>query len=540
MDTILKNGRIATVNPSFAFVEALAIADGKIIACGSNEEIFSRRTIATEVIDLQGKPVLPGAFDSHLHAAYAGLRLSPEFIVCEPEDAQNLEELNALIAEKTRGVPKDAWVIGWGFKQAGIREWARENRRPDWRDIEPGAAGHPVILNDGGLHTILVSKRALELAGVTSGTVFQPEQGRMYRLEDGSPSGLFTEFGVQAFIGKAAKHLNPEEMEACIQRMQRCLNRFGVTAHTDICGSGGDDICFGTFGEGAVEAYERLSRKGNLTARVFIDLFPGTDGVQSYDAIMNGLEQTALPDFQNRDWVRADAIKIFGDSGWQRDLPPEQNGYCMFPGNTEEEQAAEMKRTIVKLHRMGWQMGIHLTGGKGIDTAVEAFVEADQRFPNKDLRHFILHGSRMSVQNIQDCVAHKVELASQASGGYTFGFDADLKTPLSMGMHIAQGSDGPALPMDWIKGLHFLVTREDKDGRVVRPQAALSLPDAIRMYTINSAYQNHMEHRLGSLEPGKYADLQVLDRDLFSIDPKEIKDAKVVMTMVNGKIVYRQ
>lgn len=538
-DTILMNGVIATVDQAFRFVQALAVRGEEILFCGCDEQALEYRGEQTKIIDLEGRLVLPGTFDAHIHAAYAGLSLSPNFVKVEPEDAANLKEFNDCIREKAEKLPKDAWVIGWGFKTWQVKEWAEEKRLPDWRDIEEGSMGHPVILNDGGLHTMLVSRRALELAGITKETQFKKEEGRMFRFEDGSPTGLFTDFGTQAAVGRAAFHLKGEEMDECLMSMQRKMNSYGITSHNEIAGIGGNDMCFGTFGEEAVNGYERLRREGRLTARVFINLLTGKGGVQSYRTITEGIEEMKVPEFGDRRWVRADAIKFFGDDGWERDLPPEKNGYCMFPGETPKEQAEEMKKTIRKLHQEGWQMAIHLTGGRGIDAAVEALCEAEEEEPGRDLRHFILHASSSSRENIRQCVRHGISCGAQAVGGYEFGGETDYKVLLDGGMLIAEGSDAPALPMNWMKGLHFLVSRRAKDGKVYHPEMAVDIREAIRMYTIYAAWQNHAEDFCGSLEVGKCADLQVLNQNLFEIPPDEIEQTKVLMTMCGGKIVYR-
>ena len=160
-DTILMNGVICTVDPSFRFVQALAVGDDKILYCGNNRQALQLQGDGTKIIDLEGKLVLPGTFDAHIHATYAGLSLSPDFVKVEPEDASNLKELNDRIREKAGNLPADTWIIGWGFKIRQVEEWAREERMPTWKDIEEGSLGHPVILNDGGLHIMLVSKQAL-------------------------------------------------------------------------------------------------------------------------------------------------------------------------------------------------------------------------------------------------------------------------------------------------------------------------------------------------------------------------------------------
>lgn len=538
-DTILLNGVICTVDASFRFVQAMAVGNDRIIFCGDNHHALAYEGDDTKVIDLKGKLVLPGTFDAHVHAAYAGLSLMPDFVRVEPEDAPNLKEFNARIREKAAKLPEDTWLIGWGFKTWQVEEWASEKRLPTWKDIEEGAMGHPVILNDGGLHTMLVSKRALELAGITADTHFKKEEGLMYRFEDGSPTGLFTDFGTQAYVGRAACHLRGKEMEECLIRMQREMNRYGITSHNEIAGPGGNDMCFGTFGEEAVHGYERLRREGKLTARVFINLLAGKGGVQSYDTILGGIDEMELPKLGDRNWVRADAIKIFGDDGWERGLPPERNGYSMFPGETEEKQAQEMRRTIRELHHRGWQMAIHLTGGKGIDVSVDALSEAEEEEPGKDLRHFILHASSADRENIRKCVRHGIGCGAQAVGGYEFGGETDIKVLLDGGMLVAEGSDAPALPMNWMKGLHFLVSRRAKDGKIYHPGMAIDIREAVRMYTIYPAYQNHAEDLCGSLEVGKCADLQVLDRNIFEIPADEIEHTRVLLTMCGGTVVYQ-
>lgn len=541
-DLILVNGVIATVDPYFRFVEAMAVKGERICYLGYNggAEVFLGPE--TRRIDLKGHLVLPGTVDAHIHAAYAGLSLSLEFVKVEPQDAKNLKEFNERIREKAERLPKDAWVIGWGFKTWQIEEWVKEKRLPNWKDIEEGACGHPVILNDGGLHCILVSRRALELAHITAETSFSKAEGYMYRFEDGSPTGLFTDFGTQAAVGRAATHLTGDKMDACLMAMQQELNRFGITCHNDIVGIGGDDICFGTFGREALRGYERLRRQGKLTARVFVNMLTGKGGVQSYDSIMDGLEEMEAENIVGEaggDWLRADGVKIFGDDDWGRDTDPERNGYCMFPGNTEDEQAKELERTIRALHEKGRQIAIHITGGKGIDVTVKALKEAEQALPGRDLRHFLLHASGSSKENIEDCVRNNISCGAQASGGYEFGGETNYKALLDGGMLIAEGSDGPAIPMNWLLGLQFLVGRKAKDGKIYHPEQAIDLREAIRMYTIYGAWQNHAEDLIGSLELGKCADLQVLDKNLFEIPPEEIGSARVLMTMCGGKTVYQ-
>lgn len=246
-------------------------------------------------------------------------------------------------------------------------------------------------------------------------------------------------------------------------------------------------------------------------------------------------EEMNLPEFGDRKWVRADAVKIFGDDGWERDLPPEKNGYCMFPGETQEEQGEELRRTIRELHHRGWQTAIHLTGGRGIDISVDALSEAEEEEPGRDLRHFILHASSSSKENIKKCVRHEIGCGAQAVGGYEFGGETDYKVLLDGGMLVAEGSDAPALPMNWMKGLHFLVSRRAKDGKVYILKWLL-ISERLSVCTQSIRHTKTMlKISAGHWKVGKCANLQVLDRNIFEIPADEIEHTEVLMTMCGGE-----
>lgn len=552
-DLVLLNGKVCTVDERFSFKEALAVKDGWIVDVGSTEGMRRYAGTGTKVIDLGGKLLLPGACDSHLHGAYAGLWLHPHFIDVDDSQVQDLLEMRRRIKEKADQVPPGTWLFGWGFKSSQLKEVAAQNRQVTRHDIDEACPDHPVMIADGGLHRVLVNSLGLEICGIDRDSPdLRKEVGVMIRDPlTGEPTGLFEDFGAHALVGKKAYHLSLDELEHCILRLQGFLNKYGITRHTDMAGVGGDHLFGGTFGSGVIHAYERLNRKGKLTARVSLEVLPGLDGIQSYDAITKGLDQTVLPEFHDENWVKARCVKIFGDDAWQRDGFAGPQGYCYFPGDTDEEQADNMRRTILEVHRRGWQMGIHLTGGKAADVAVDAFIEAQQMYPGKALRHFLIHGDKLTKDYAKKCVEHKIGLSSQASGGWRFGWANTEPLPreyldsvclhqryTDMGLRIAQGSDGPALPMNWLLGLQFLVSRTNVSGELCSPELRCNLEDALRMYTINGAYQEHMEEVCGSVEPNKLADFQVLDEDLFSIPPEEIGQVRVLMTVVGGKVVY--
>jgi predicted amidohydrolase YtcJ len=259
-----------------------------------------------------------------------------------------------------------------------------------------------------------------------------------------------------------------------------------------------------------------------------------------------------LPAFKDRNWVKADAIKLFGDQGaWlrPREDRPSGEGRSVFPGLSDEGQADEIGRTIIELHRRGWQVCMHAIGGKTIDTAVDAFAQAQEMYPREAPRHYIIHGDDMTLLNSKKMGIYKIGLSPQPVAA---NIVAEMNAPLMSDgegifnwqaymddrVVVAAGSDSPCFSSNWREGVQFAVTRVTEEGVAIRPELAMKLEDAIRMYTIEGARQEHMEGVRGSIETGKVADFQVLGRDIFGCPPGEIGAIPVVMTICAGKVVY--
>ncbi|WP_213950936.1 amidohydrolase [Tepidanaerobacter syntrophicus] len=554
-DLALMNGNVITVDENFSFKEAVAVKNGWIIDVGTNEEVKAYIDVDTEVIDLRGKTVLPGSFDTHVHAAYGGLTLEPNFVNLYFPEVNSIKQINERLLEVTKRIPKGQWIIGAGFSSSKLKECINDGGRfPNRWDFDSTTPDHPILLNDAGLHDLVVNTKALEICGITKETPdLEPSDGIIVRDElTGEPTGYFRDWGAQTAVYKHAYMCNAPQLKKCIMKYQRVLNENGITTHTDIAGIGGDYLFCGTWGSGVIEAYEELSKENKLTARVCIDILAGINGRQSYESIISGLLQTKLPIFSKKNWVKAEAVKIFGDDGWRRDDFKGPRGYCTFPGSTEEEQAANLIKTVIEVHRLGWQMGIHLTGGKGIDTVIDAYIAAQQHYPRSAPRHFIIHGDDLTYEDAKKAGKHKIGLSMQPIAFELFLDNSikkyaperareifDINTYSALGMICAGSSDAPALPVSWLQGLQFLITRTTKNKNVYWPNLKCSLKDGIKAYTINGAYQNHMDEVCGSIEVNKLADFQVLENDIFEIEENKIGDIPIVMTICDGKIVYK-
>lgn len=552
-DLVLQNGKVATVDRAFSFCEAVAVKDGWIIDLGTTEEMAGHVGPETRVIDLEGRVMLPAANDAHLHATLTGLRMGEGAL--DVGATQSLADLKAMVAGAAKAAKPGQWIWGSGFMEFLYPELQAQGMRGVNRwDLDEAAPDVPVMLNDFGLHTLVVNSKALELAGITKDHPdLRPEEGVMERdPATGEPNGRFFEWSSHHLIGNHCPPVSDEEIEASILRVQRALNEQGAASHVDIVGRGVERIFLGVSRERCMEIYERMAREGKLTARVSLHINPCVDGVESYDSIMRALDEMKLPEFRDPNWVQARTVKIFGDQGlWlrPREDRPDGEGRSVFPGVTNEEQMEELRRTIIELHRRGWQVGIHALGGRTIDTASEAYIEAQQLYPREQPRHFIIHGDDMteeaakrmgrfgvgcSPQPIAANIVAGMNAPRMTAGEELFNWGAYMKA----GCWISGGSDSPCFDFNWRSGVQFAVTRTTAAGQAIRPDLAMSLEDAIRMYTINGAYQEHMEHVRGSIETGKTADFQVLGRDIFTCPAGEIGQIPVVMTICGGKVVY--
>ncbi|MDR2403002.1 MAG: amidohydrolase [Spirochaetaceae bacterium] len=555
-ELVLKNGKVATLDKHNTFHQAVAVKDGWIIDVGSNDEISARIGPATRVIDLGGKVLLPAANDAHLHATLTGLMLDSGFLQVGTPDIKTVKDLQKKIAAAVAGKKPGQWIYGSGFLEFLLEECAAEGRGLNRWDLDPVSPDNPVMLTDFGLHTLVVNSRALEAAGIDKNfRALAPEEGILERdPKTGEPNGRLLEWSAHHLIGNHCPVVSEEELETLILRVQKALNEQGAASHNDIIGRGLERIFFGVGREKVLHVYEKLRREGKLTARVSIAINPCIEGIEDYEHTLRGIDEMSLPVFEDRNWVKADAVKLFGDQGiWlrPREDRPEGTGRSVFPGQTNDEQAENISRTIIELHRRGWQVCIHAIGGKTIDTAIDAFAQAQEMFPRETPRHYIIHADDMTVENAGKMSRYNIGASPQPiAANIVAGMNAPRLTAgeelfnwqayIDKGVPVAGGSDSPCFSFNWREGVQFAVTRTTMAGQQIRPDLAMKLEDAIRMYTVFGAYQEHMENVRGTIEINKVADFQVLGRDIFTTPPNEIANIPVVMTICAGKIVFEK
>ena len=555
-DLVILNGTICTVDRLFSYCQAVAVRQGTIIDRGTTDQMKAYIGKDTKVIDAQGKLVLPGSNDSHMHACHTGFTMSPSFLDLNGPHYDSLKIIQDKVALAVSKAGPGEWVFGCGFVDSNIKELDAEGRLMNRWDLDPVSGNVPVVLTDFSLHSLVCNSAALRLAGIDDSYPEVPHSvGTIGRTPDGSLTGRFNEWGAENLLLKACPILSDQELEDCILRVQRECNRQGITSHNDILGEGGEYLYRGTWGTRPMWIYEKLRQEGKLTARVNINIFSSIMGEASYDAIIRGTDRIRTPEWGDREWVKADAVKFFVDTDgphWLRKESdrPEGAGGSAWNGS-DEEQADEIRRTIIELHRKGWQMGIHSMGGRSMDVCVDAIAEAEQLYPGKDLRHFLIHCDDQTRKCAAKMAKFGILAAIQpTAANIVFGWNTPVLSDreeifnyqayADLGAIQTGGSDSTCFSLNWRQGMQFAVTRTTPAGVSARTDLGMSREDAIRMYTINGACQEHMEHRRGSIEVNKVADFQILDKNVMTCPADEIGTAGIDMTICGGRVVYEK
>lgn len=560
-DSVFINGKVVTADKDFSFKKAIAVKDGWIIDVGENSDIKPYIGSGTRIMDLKGKVILPGAHDAHSH----GVVFGANHLCCDCSfpKVKTIGDLQAMLAEKARELPPGKWIRGNGINSDNIEECRNHpGRGLSRRDLDAVTPDHPVILVLWSGHGVLVNTRALEICGIQP-TTKDPESGVIERDEHGVPTGVFLESSAINLISQHVPLWTDEELRSFILEYQRILNEQGYTSYTEsTLGPGGNERDSGASGERNIHIYKQLYDEGLLTARVSIGVYTGCQGIQSYESMLHDLDTMKLPKDMDPNWLKISMLKIFcdgvhlGHTAWMMEDYYDQPGYhgrSMFPGDTDEEQEEELHKMIMLAHQRGYQVAVHAIGDRSVKAVIDGYIKAKQAYPSRNLRHYVIHADSFATNEMaQKAARYKIPFSVQPGlADYLFEPSLDCVGPrasrmfglrefLQYGVVLAGGSDSlNGEYCNWRKALQSAVTRRSAiTGRVHSPELAISVEEGIRLFTCNGAYQENCEQVRGSIEIGKVADFQVLDQDIFQVDPEEISSVGVEMTMAGGKVVY--
>jgi hypothetical protein len=544
-DMVLWHGKIWTGEPASLpgskpaparFAQAVAIANGRIQAVGSDTEIQAYAGGDTKVVDLKGRLAVPGLIDSHAHFVVGGFQL----LSVDLKDAQSEEEFTRRIGEKAKTLAPDRWLLGGEWDE---QAWASA-RLPTRQMIDALTENHPAFLSRYDGHAALANSLALKLAGVTRATP-DPVGGLIVRDATGEPTGIFKD-AAQSLIARVIPPPSEAAMTEALHAALAEAARVGLTSIHSITLDA--DSWNGSF-TGEIQLLRRAELEGWLTCRMY-EIIPITRWEKLRDA---GTERNMGDDFIKLGAVKAYADGSLGSATAWMDEPftddPTNRGIPLPLMNPP----AKMEALASGADQAQIQICIHAIGDRAIAEILDMYERlgganaAAHRFRIEHAQHmhprdFARFGKLGIVASMQPY--HAIDdgrWAENRLGPERAKWSYAWRSMLDAGAPLAFGSDWPVAPLSPILGIYAAVTRATLDGKHPDgwfPEQRLTVEEALRAYTQGSAYAAFQENEKGSITPGMLGDVVVLSDDLFTIPPARIKDAHVVMTIVGGRIVY--
>jgi predicted amidohydrolase YtcJ len=549
-DTALVGGVIYTLDPSQPWAEACAIRNGRIFAVGSEADIRRQCGAATEVIDVGGGMVVPGFQDSHVHPPMGGL----EMLRCDLTSGRSRADYLGIVGTYSAAHPDAPWIQGGGWSMPAF-----PHGLPTAADLDAVVGSRPVFLPNRDHHSAWVSSRALELAGITADTP-DPPDGRIERDASGQPTGALHE-GAMGLVESLLPSLSPGDYVAGLLAAQSYLHSLGITAWQDAWVTSNP-------GENSFDAYLSLAGDGRLTARVVAAHWwrrgRGIEQLEGFSALRAAAAET--------DRFRASSVKIMQDGVCETFTAAMLTPYLDVHGHATDNcglsfvEPELLCEHVAALDAAGFQVHVHAIGDRAVREALDAVEAARIANGPSGLRHHIAHlqvvhpedldrfgplGAIANFQPLWACAdAQMVELTMPFLGPERSALQYPIGSILARGTPVAFGSDWPVSSPDPLAEMHVAVHRqappgarfggEPADGSPFLPDERIGLAEALRAFTLGTAYVNHLEADTGSVEVGKFADLAVIDRNLFEVDDLDggFVDGHVTMTMVGGVVVH--
>ena len=528
-DKVFINGEIVTVNINNDIKEALAVNENKIIFVGSNEEAKQYIGDKTQVIDLGGKSLLPGFIDAHQHVLIRGSNALG--IDCRSPGISSIEELKALVAERAKTTPKGEWIRGWGYDHSKLAE----GRHPDRFDLDEVAPDHPVVIVRTCCHIAAFNTKALEKTGtpVDASTINDAPVGE----RNGKPNGVMFEGAYMEVLGKAMPSM--DEMVDALGSASDMLLAEGITSVHDAGGHG--------FAQ--MKAMQRAVEEGKLKARVSAMIFALIGDTTPFSDLY--IESGIYTNFGN-DHLKLGPIKMMIDGSSSGPTASTIDEYTSMPGNhgllsLTQQQVDDL---TMRAHLAGYQITAHAVGDNAVTMMIDAIEKALKAKPKKDHRHRIEHCAMVNDQLLDRIKALGIIPVPQPIFLYEFGdgyvrnYGERAHRMFTCGSYIKRGilaagsSDCPVTFANPLLNMHVAINRQTQTGQVVGPDEKISVMDAIRMFTYNSAFVGFDEKIKGSLEVGKLADLIVLSEPILKANPEKIKDIVVEKTYLDGELVF--
>ncbi len=523
-DLVLVNGRVFTIDSRMTRAEAFAVKHGRFIAVGSSAKIRELSGPRTQVIDAAGMTVTPGFIDAHTHPAEAGIDELLE-VNC---DLRTIAEIQDAIRTRAEKTPEGQWVLGFKYDDTKLRDGRGVTRQ----DLDQAAPRHPVRMVHRGGHTAIFNSRAFEVAKVTKDTP-DPEGGRFGRDENGELTGFAAEHAREMIENTIRREpVTPWQRQAGVKLISELMTAAGLTSIHDAMASKENFV-----------AYRDALAAGEMRFRAYVMAQPPL-----YEAFKAAGIRTGF----GNERLRVGGIKLFCDgSASERTMRMSQPyvGRPMDYGILVTSQD-RLNDAVLDAHSNGYQVGVHANGDVAIDMVLTAYELALRLHPRPDPRHRIEHCTLVNP----DLLERIAKIGAIPTPFYTYvHYHGDKwaqygperlqwmfahRSFLDHQIRVAPASDHVPGPFEPLMAIQSMVTRKDYAGRVWGPNQRITVDEALRICTINGAYASFEEKIKGSITAGKLADFVILANDPHDVVPDEIKNIKVVRTVVGGRTVF--
>lgn len=511
-DLVIKNGRVYTLEEG-RVAKAVAVRGDRIVKVGDEGDVSGLIGEGTTVIDLNGKVALPGLTDTHVHVVELGMSEDLVDLSCCVSSEEILRHVN----EKAKVLPKGSWIVGRGWDQ----ERLKDKRVPSIDDLDRESLGRPAVLYRVCGHVALANTEALE----KSGLIRRDDLIRTGEIElgkDGKPNGIVKERAA-SLLRKAIPEPRLDDVKRYVMAALGKALKSGLTCVHCMVRS-----------KQALHAISNLASKGELPIRVRLLI---------YQELAEEIGYERLRSFSTND-LKVLGIKVFADGSLGGRTAALSEDYSDDPGNRGMllRDVEELKKVLEEANANGLQVAIHAIGDLAVDTVARAIASSARQ--GKDVRHRIEHASlvRPSTMDIikdngilcsvQPRFAYSDFWIRRRVGDRRFGWAYPFKTMVKKGIMLSGSSDAPVEPIEPMEGVWAATSSH------INPEERLNVYEAIKLYTVNASYFSFEEEERGTLSEGKVADIVVLDRDPFRISPDEVREVKVVMVIVGGKVVY--
>ena len=531
-DLLIRNGKIRTLDSKNNLFSALAVKGEYILDLGSSVDLEYLKGPQTEVLDLEGKTLVPGFIDAHCHLlSLRGKQLLQ--LDCSPARVRNIKDIIELIKKKADCTPPGEWILAGSYDFSKLEE----NRHPDRYDLDKASTQHPIHLRSQTCHSGVINSKAIDVSGITNNSP-DPAGGQFVRDSRGMLTGLCLEEAHFQFVtgmGKKGSYVPPYTLDDEVRAIRLAGKEAAALGITSV----GDSLV----GPIEIEAYQTSLAEGSLNTRVYMNVL---------DQYYPLLKELGIKTGFGNNMLKIGAIKSFVDGAIAGHTAWLQEPYMGRPNyyGIRTKKPEETEEFIREVHKSGYQLEIHANGDCAIEMVLNGFDKALEEFPGKDFRHRIAHCTVVNEELLKRIKASRAVVLPFSTYVWEHGEKMGpygerinkmfaYRDFLDYGIPVSGSSDSPCGIQDVMTAFYSMVNRKSSEGQPIGVCQKITINEALKIYTSGSAFASFEEKIKGSLEPGKLADMVILSEDPEEVNPESIREIKVLQTFLGGKTIFK-